>query len=598
MGKNDAAIGILKGIGYVTVRVPRANLRPLQVFEKTDKRLVYRGELTSLFTSNTSALPQISADEPMTSVNGKRSSEQKIGVGISILGNIIGALGGSKLGLDAGFKNASSGVFEFQNVFSNSVEPFQLEEYLVGADINPSLPASAKLLEADKLYVVTAVVKSNKFGFEVKSSSSPNFKIDIPVIQKIVGGSVNVERSSGSATKVSFEGSQKLVFGVKAMQMVYSDGKFSLLKSAKPDIGALERAAAGSVEDSEKTQEFELLETNSPFIRVETELQSASKLNPASSLETVSIVTSFYKSSYFSPDDPLQEMLALSSGVRRAEGVDKLTAEAEARAFELEAFRRPGGPRILAEGDSWFAYPREYIFFGAPANIIHHLRARDEFVIENTSSNGDEAVAMLTGNSKLDLLKKLNARHYDLLLFSGGGNDIVGAYDMDFFLRRKTSGMSALDCIDEERLSRRLRQVEAAYQDLLDYVSVYSKNPQIKVITHTYDFVVPNAQGARFIGGIWDYDKGRSWMYPFMVNKGITDTRDQREIARNMLGLFQQMLSNLAMQEKYKDKFFVTATQGTLTENDWLNEIHPNTRGFKLIEQKIYEAMSKILNGS
>jgi hypothetical protein len=106
MGKNDVSIGLLKSIGYVTVRIPRTDLRPLQVFEKTGNSLVYRGELNSLFKNSQSALPQISADEEMANVNGKRSNEQKIGVGISILGNIIGALGGSKLGLEFAFKNA------------------------------------------------------------------------------------------------------------------------------------------------------------------------------------------------------------------------------------------------------------------------------------------------------------------------------------------------------------------------------------------------------------------------------------------------------------------------------------------------------------
>jgi len=587
MGKNDASIGLLKSIGYVTVRIPRANLRPLQVFEKTDNNLVYRGELDSLFKNSQSALPLISADEEMANVNGKRSSEQKIGVGISILGNIIGALGGSKLGLEIGFKNASSGAFEFQNVYNNGIEPFRLEEYLSTADINPALPASAKLLEADKLYVVTSIIKSNKFGFDTKNSSGQGVKVDVPVIQQIVGGSVNVERSSESETKVSFEGAHKLVFGVKAMQMVYEDGKFRLLKQSKPDVGAFEKAATN---ESVGDFEAELLETHGPFIGIKTMAESTSMLDGRST-------TSFreQKEEFFDPNDPLQEMLTLSPGGSEAASIDELAAASEKRAFGLESLKRPTAPKILAEGDSWFAYPREYILFGAPANIIHHLRAREEFVIENTSSSGDEAVAMLTGDSKLKLLKKLNTVHYDLLLFSGGGNDIVGAYDMDFFLRRKEPGMTALDCLDEVRLSRRLGQIEDVYQDLLDYVATYSRNPNIKVITHTYDYVVPNVQGATFFGGIWDYDKGRSWMYPFMVKKGITETKDQREIARRMLERLQQMMLNLASKDQYKNQFIVVTTQGTLSDNDWLNEIHPNTKGFKLVEQKIYDAVKTAL---
>lgn len=94
----------------------------------------------------------------------------------------------------------------------------------------------------------------------------------------------------------------------------------------------------------------------------------------------------------------------------------ELAATEEERAYRAELLTRSGQPKLLAEGDSWFAYPREYFIFGAPANVIHHLRDYNEFVIHNTARNGDEAVAMLVGDAKLDMLERLNGDQYDLLL--------------------------------------------------------------------------------------------------------------------------------------------------------------------------------------
>ena len=96
---------------------------------------------------------------------------------------------------------------------------------------------------------------------------------------------------------------------------------------------------------------------------------------------------------------------------------------------------------ILAEGDSWFAYPPKYIVFGAANNVVDCLKKdyREAFLIDDIASNGDEAVAMLSGDSKMELLRRISEDKFDILLFSGGGNDIVGRYDFDCFLLPKTA---------------------------------------------------------------------------------------------------------------------------------------------------------------
>ncbi len=98
--------------------------------------------------------------------------------------------------------------------------------------------------------------------------------------------------------------------------------------------------------------------------------------------------------------------------------------------FHAMCRRKPHRVGIVAEGDSWFAYPRKWIAFGADINIVHHiadkLRGSDSANLLRLASNGDEAVEMTSGPQFQTLYKilKNNRDHIHLLLFSGGGNEL------------------------------------------------------------------------------------------------------------------------------------------------------------------------------
>jgi hypothetical protein len=268
----------------------------------------------------------------------------------------------------------------------------------------------------------------------------------------------------------------------------------------------------------------------------------------------------------------------------------------------VEASRaRPGAIRILAEGDSWFAYPKGGIFFGKPSNVIDQLKAIDDdpdLIIRDTSSNGDEAVAMVCGNAKFDLIKRLASDEYDVLLFSGGGNDIVGAYDFDFFLNDYRQGYTALECIRHDRFDRRLMQVQNAYCDLIELASEYSRNRAIRIVTHTYDIAKPIPQGAEFFGGLLKIDGARSWMHPYLMTKGIKDEALQVEIVKTLLGRFRDRLVGLAQSPAYSGRLTVVDTHGTVADDEWLNEIHPTSEGFAKVARKIFDHGLKPLASS
>lgn len=248
---------------------------------------------------------------------------------------------------------------------------------------------------------------------------------------------------------------------------------------------------------------------------------------------------------------------------------------------------------IVAEGDSWFSYPRSYLLAGANVNLLHHLRSvtRDSDAVNLLclSRNGDEAAEMLAGRQKYRLAKVLERTqaNTDIIFFSGGGNDLVGRYDMDRLLRDYQAGFTAADCIEGAALERKLKRIELAFSELLELRNAYA--PNAHVVTHTYDIVKPSAIGAELL----KFYKVGPWIYPYLIKKGIP-AHLHLAVSRIMLETLARRLRSLAESSLAGKKFLVVDTQGTLRPghgSDWLNEIHPSSSGSKRLFKVIYQQM-------
>lgn len=249
----------------------------------------------------------------------------------------------------------------------------------------------------------------------------------------------------------------------------------------------------------------------------------------------------------------------------------------------------PNAMKILAEGDSWFAYPPKFIAFGQASNVVAHLGSNHDMVVYSSASSGDEAVAMLSGPEKRSLCKRIQANNYDFLLFSGGGNDIVGRYDFDFLLQAKKPGGSWESCIKKDRLANKLEMLRLVYEDLIDRTYEYSGNRNIKIVTHTYDQAIPSMEGFELFNTV---PLGKAWMGPFLKKKEINDPEDQKQIVSYILNAFRGML--LETQAMFPGQFYVVDTWGSVRDDQWLNEIHPTPAGFGTVAGKIAATLREL----
>lgn len=241
--------------------------------------------------------------------------------------------------------------------------------------------------------------------------------------------------------------------------------------------------------------------------------------------------------------------------------------------------------QVFAEGDSWFDYPA-FVFKGG---LVPRLQKRLGVPILNLSNAGDEVRNMLGVEERLVLIDKLEkggpAGPWDLLLFSGGGNDIVGN-PMALWIKDFKSGVAPEKLIDQNRFQSVLTIVRAGYIDLIGLRDQLSPNTHLMV--HAYDFAIPDGRGICHLG---------PWLKPTFDLKNFPNRNSAFEVVKAMLKQFAAELKKL---EKKTDNFTFVNCQGTLSPrtSSWHNELHPSSKGFDKVAVKFHAKIKKLFPGN
>lgn len=240
--------------------------------------------------------------------------------------------------------------------------------------------------------------------------------------------------------------------------------------------------------------------------------------------------------------------------------------------------------QILAEGDSWFDYPAHILKGG----IIPRLERRLGVPILNLAKAGDEVRYMLGVEER-----KLTMEHFrkgcpaggpwDVMLFSGGGNDIVDN-PMALWVRDWDPNATPAGLIHQARYDTALNLVRAGYEDLIELRDRLSPNTHL--IFHGYDFALPDDRGVCFMG---------PWLKPAFDLRGFPSLTARFEVVKVMLQQFAALLTGFAARPKVT---FING-QGTLkpVEGSWHNELHPSNKGFDLHADLFYRQLKALFPG-
>lgn len=245
----DSSTRFLKKLGYNVVRLPRAGIAPLQLIGLQNGDAQHLGSLEKLVVAGGSAgaLPAILPNEKAAAVNGQRSSELSAALGLTILGGIIGSMGGN-LGIHAHYKAARTIAFEYADVTGDAIAPLDVGQYLRDAVIDVDNPIVEQyVLGNGRLYLITRTLKSTKFRVTAKRSDGELLALEIPTIQNTLGGDVKVQSEVSSSSAVTYQGKVPLVFGFQCLDVGVRDGELSLENTAAGSVAMAQTAEPASV---------------------------------------------------------------------------------------------------------------------------------------------------------------------------------------------------------------------------------------------------------------------------------------------------------------------------------------------------------------
>jgi hypothetical protein len=237
--------------------------------------------------------------------------------------------------------------------------------------------------------------------------------------------------------------------------------------------------------------------------------------------------------------------------------------------------------QIFAEGDSWFHYPAP--FFGG--GIIPRLEDRLGVPILSLAKAGDEVRYMLGVEERTLLTEQLSrgcpaGGPWDVLLFSGGGNDIV-ENPMALWIKDWNPAVRPAKHIHQARFDSALALVRAGYEDLITLRDKLS--PSTHLVFQGYDFAIPDGRGICHLG---------PWLKPTFDLRNFPTRAAAQEVVKAMLRRFAAMLKSLAALPRVT---FING-QGTLAPqtSSWHNELHPTRAGFEKFADIFYRELKKL----
>jgi S1-C subfamily serine protease len=228
------------------------------------------------------------------------------------------------------------------------------------------------------------------------------------------------------------------------------------------------------------------------------------------------------------------------------------------------------GPRIVAEGDSWFQYPIKL------KDVIDQLIDLDQFnyAVYGLSEAGDLLGDMVRENELCEAVEKENPH---IVLISGGGNDMVGGERMKGMVHSFTPSRKP-ENYPNAKFSAFLAQMEALYRKLFD--QLLRRKPHLKIICHGYDHAIP-ANG--------------KWLGKPLAKAKIVKPVLQRHIVAEMINRFNQRLIDIT--KDYPGAVYHVDCRDVINPSDqWYDELHPTDSGYLKVAKRFDQVIQQALN--
>lgn len=232
----------MNDLGYNVVRHPREGIRPLDLIGKQKNSVRHLGRIDKLVRTPHGALPAIITDEQAADINGSSTASMRLAIGARLLSGVLAAQGGNPH-VTAKYHSAKKLRFSFTNVLIDRVLPLDVSDLLRNGDVDED----DKILEQyvagnGSLFVITRVAKSNRLTVSTETATGGALALDVPAIQGVVSGDIDVSADATSASTISYTGKKQLVFGFECFEIGVENGDLTITMARTGSV-AMDAAA-------------------------------------------------------------------------------------------------------------------------------------------------------------------------------------------------------------------------------------------------------------------------------------------------------------------------------------------------------------------
>ena len=244
---------------------------------------------------------------------------------------------------------------------------------------------------------------------------------------------------------------------------------------------------------------------------------------------------------------------------------------------------------LVAEGDSWFAFPG--------TNVIRELRYLG-YSITSVANSGDTIASMASGIQAKELTAAIKHTRRDHgvvhgILLSGGGNELMASGLGSMLLPKGSDEM-----FDESKAQDMIATIQSSYESLIaDILSIPLQQDTLPpaIFVHGYDYPIPDGRGIEHANPLFALadalpmiELPGPWMAPQFKDKGYSPIRHLAAMTRTMATLvdhFNAMLQDLA--SRYSAVHHIDLRSLFPQDEDyaeyWHDELHPTRRGFRQV---------------
>jgi hypothetical protein len=216
---NKLSIKYLNDLGYNPVSFPFRDFEPLDILHRDKKKLMRLGSVSHIIADTAGEEPETKKDQETPNISGNLSADFDFKLGITAMNDLLSAIGASGAGIDVAFKRVKQFTFQYNNILRDSVDPFEIADYLGSSAPDMNYTLLDHLDEKKEAYIVQEVLKSNSFSTTTTDEKGTSIDIDVANIQQILSVHPSISVNKTGEFTVSFEGEKYFNFAVMVMMV-------------------------------------------------------------------------------------------------------------------------------------------------------------------------------------------------------------------------------------------------------------------------------------------------------------------------------------------------------------------------------------------